>query len=509
MALGGEIGIGVLHGGHWTMVKRTAIVVHRWLGVALSVLFFLWFASGIGMMYWPFPAVTPEDRLERAPALDPSRITLSVADAAALVDIDPSDGQVRLHMFDGRPVYRFADRQGWQVVYADTGEEHVEASRAMRDRLASAWTGQPAHDARVDDVEDVDQWTVQAPLRTMRPLWKYSWPNGEQLYITEAGDIVQYTTTASRVGAYLGPIPHWFYFTPLRARQQLWSGVVIWASGMGTVAVILGLVAGVWTYSPSRRYRDEGQPASLPYRGFKRWHALIGLIVGVAAITWTFSGLLSMDPFPMAAGNVAATARDIGGRLRGETEIAAFAAKHPREALEQLTGRQVKELELASFAGEAVYLATLAGGETRIVPTAGEIREEFDRGRIIEIVKDAGPAGAAVETRIIDQYDRYYLDRDRRAPLPVVLALMHDREGTRLYIDPKTARIVGGYGGSQWVTRWIYHGLHSLNFPWLYNHRPLWDIVVIGFMFGGTALCVTSLVLAWQVLGRTIARPGR
>jgi hypothetical protein len=34
----------------------------------------------------------------------------------------------------------------------------------------------------------------------------------------------------------------------------------------------------------------------------------------------------------------------------------------------------------------------------------------------------------------------------------------------------------------------------------------LWDIVVISFMLGGTALCVTSLILAWGVLARNIAR---
>ena len=43
-----------------------------------------------------------------------------------------------------------------------------------------------------------------------------------------------------------------------------------------------------------------------------------------------------------------------------------------------------------------------------------------------------------------------------------------------------------------------------MNFPWLYNHRPAWDVVVAAFMFGGTALSVTSLVLAWQVLGRKL-----
>jgi hypothetical protein len=65
---------------------------------------------------------------------------------------------------------------------------------------------------------------------------------------------------------------------------------------------------------------------------------------------------------------------------------------------------------------------------------------------------------------------------------------------------------VGTYSSSDWVTRWLYHGLHSLDVPWLYNHRPAWDIVVITFMLGGTALAVTACVLAWQVLGRRLMR---
>jgi hypothetical protein len=99
------------------------------------------------------------------------------------------------------------------------------------------------------------------------------------------------------------------------------------------------------------------------------------------------------------------------------------------------------------------------------------------------------------------------LDRRRARPLPVVLVQLNDAARTRYYIDPKTARVVGSYNSGNWMTRWLYHGLHSLDFPWLYNYRPLWDIVVIVFMLGGTALCVTSLVLAWRVLGRTLRRP--
>jgi len=495
------------------MIKQAAIFVHRWLGVALCVLFLLWFPSGIGMMYWDFPSVTAGDRLDRSPALDPARIRLSPVDAYVASGLTQPPTQARVNTFDGRPVYRFRAGRGETIVDADTGERQAGASRELMERAAAAWTGQSANTAAVAPV-DVDQWTVQGSFRGLHPLWKYSWPNGEQVYVSEtSGEVVQYTTTASRLGAYLGPIPHWIYFTPLRKHQPQWSQFVIWTSGVGTCSAILGLVIAVWMYSPSKRYRYAGAPTSIPYRGQKRWHTILGLIFGVGAATWAFSGMLSMDPFPATRTGGPAGGRTVEGggipqALRGRLRLDGFARRGPREALEQLAGAAVKELELTSFAGEPVYLATIGQGDTRIVPIEGPPLESFDRQRIVDVVRKAAGTTGLAEIRVIEQYDRYYIDRRRQRPLPVILARLNDAEHTRYYIDPKTARVVGGYSSRNWVSRWLYHGLHSLDFPWLYNYRPLWDIVMIAFMLGGTAICVTSLILAWRVLGRSLARTG-
>ena len=490
------------------LLKRSAIVVHRWLGVSLCLVFLLWFPSGIGMMYWDFPRVTAANRLDRSPALDPSTVRLSPGEAYSTLGEVQAPAEIRLNTFDGRPVYRFQTGQGEHIVYADTGEEQLFVSNEMIQRVASAWTGQPVNAATVEAVEDVDQWTVGGALRTLRPLWKYSWPNGEQVYISgDSAEVVQYTTTASRLGAYLGPIPHWLYFTPLRKHPPEWSRVVIWSSGVGTFAAILGVTIGIWMYSPSKRYRNADVPTSIPYRGQKRWHTVLGLIFGVATATWAFSGMLSMDPFPARTGGPAGSDNGDGGipeALRGDGQMADFSAKHPREVLARLENLDVKELEFTMFAGEAAYLATLASGGTRIVPVVGDPDFEFDRRRIIDVVtKTAGPGGL-LGIGVIEQYDMYYLDRRRQRPLPVILARLNDPQHTRYYIDPKTARVVGAYSSRSWVNRWAYHGLHSLDFPWLYNYRPAWDIVVIAFMVGGTALCVTSLILAWRVLGRKL-----
>jgi hypothetical protein len=219
--------------------------------------------------------------------------------------------------------------------------------------------------------------------------------------------------------------------------------------------------------------------------------------------------MLSMDPLPASraggseAGAGAATSV-MPQALCGRPQLAALIGAHPRDVLARVAHLAVKELELASCAGEPVYLAHLGAGDTRIVALDGQVRAEFDHQRIVEIAAQAAAPIGLAEARVLNRYAVYYLDRPRQRPLPVILVRLKDADHTRYYIDPKTARVVGTYGSRSWIARWLYHGLHSLDFPWLYDHRPAWDIVVVTFMLGGSALVVTSLVLAWRVLGRTL-----
>ena len=505
------------------LLKRSLIFIHRWMGVALSLLFALWLCSGIVMMYWRFPDVTREDRLERSPVLRPERIQVAPEVAWAALSRNDRPGQVTLGNFDGRPVYRFGGgagargaegRDGGQTrVFADDGSQVKGIDSALIDRVAAAWAKQPLSSAKKESVEEVDQWTVGGQLRTLRPLYKYSFADGQQLYISgRDAEVMQYTTSASRFRAYLGAIPHWLYFTSLRQRQPVWFQVVVWTSGMGTIAAILGIIVALWMVSPSQKYRNAGAPTSIPYKGWKRWHAIIGLAFGIVTATWAFSGLLSMGPFEFVdrlAGNRAGkpAAVDIASALRGagDFEIASYSAKGPADAIASLgEGFQARELEFTRFGGEAVYIATDGAGATRIVPVHGATRSEFASDQVMNIVRKAA-GGALAELRVLRQYDAYYLDRTGRRPLPVVYARLNGESETRYYIDVKTGEVAGTYNSGNWVNRWLYHGLHSLDFPWLYNHRPLWDIIVIGLMLGGTAVCVTSLVLTWRVVKRKLA----
>ena len=118
-------------------------------------------------MYWDYPAVGTADRVAHAAPIDASKIQLSPAEAYAKLGVDDEAQSAQLNTFDGRPVYRFSGNNGEYIVYADTGEEQLEVSDAMVRRIAEAWTKQPVSAARVEDVTDVDQWTVQ--MRIARP----------------------------------------------------------------------------------------------------------------------------------------------------------------------------------------------------------------------------------------------------------------------------------------------------------------------------------------------------
>ena len=628
------------------------------------------------MMYWSFPGVSAEDRLDHSPKLDPAKIALSPTEAAEKLGMQANPTGIRLNSFGGRPVYRFGggggrgggNRGGGRIIYADTGEEQTSVSPEMLDQIASGWAGKPLAEATKISVEDVDQWTVAGQLRNLRPMYKYTWPDGQQVYLNgTTGEVVQYTTFWSRVAAHVSAIPHWVYYTPLRQNQPVWINFMIYSSLIGTVGAIVGMIVAVWMYSPKKAYRLEGQPTGIPYRGQKRWHWILGMVFGLATVTWTFSGLMSLGPFPLmqrltgttprngrlpqqqqqqtqqavqeqgqpqdvpdtqrgdgqrnngqradaqtargsaptngsqlstdgtatgqrrgagnggsgrrrgrgggrrgnrggegqasapgatapqvatnrgeggqptatpevvqaAASSAAGSAtpevqvakatdgnvqpaqnsrgrgggqQGIAGALRGRVRMTDFAAVHPRDLLMKVPQLDVRELEWTSFNSTPLFSANLAGGKSQFVSLDGALIDGFDRQQVIDIVKGAIPDMKGVEIKMLDQYDLYYLDRTRQRPLPVILVLMNDADRTRYYIDPKSARVVTTYNDRNWVNRWLYTGLHSLNFPFLYNHRPLWDIVVITFMVGGTALCVTSLVLAWRTLGRKLKR---
>jgi hypothetical protein len=113
---------------------------------------------------------------------------------------------------------------------------------------------------------------------------------------------------------------------------------------------------------------------------------------------------------------------------------------------------------------------------------------------------------AAADSTLLTAYDAYYYDRTRRKPLPVLRVRFADARQTWLYIDPRTSSIEARYTHRSRAERWLYQGLHDLDFPFLYWHRPAWDLTLIFLSLGGIALIVTSIVLAVKYLQKSAKR---
>ena len=103
----------------------------------------------------------------------------------------------------------------------------------------------------------------------------------------------------------------------------------------------------------------------------------------------------------------------------------------------------------------------------------------FDAAAMIEIARAAMPGVPVQDAVWLQEYDGYYYDPRASLALPVLRVRYADEHGTWLYLDPERGGIVQRSVRVSRLRRWLYQGLHSLDFPFLYFRRPLWDIVAI------------------------------
>lgn len=90
--------------------------------------------------------------------------------------------------------------------------------------------------------------------------------------------------------------------------------------------------------------------------------------------------------------------------------------------------------------------------------------------------------------------------------MPVLRIQYDDPQRTWLYLDPGRGGVVQRSESITRLRRWLYQGLHSLDFPFLYYKRPLWDIVVMLLSVGGRLLSATTLTPAWRRVVRHVRR---
>ncbi|MBM4205842.1 MAG: PepSY domain-containing protein [Gammaproteobacteria bacterium] len=484
-------------------VKRGLFVTHRWAGIVLCLFFAMWFSTGVVMMYVPFPGLSPAERFAGLQPLHAAQIKVGIETAYAASGLSAAPARIRMTNALGRPAYHFQPQDGsWVSVFADNGERLETVTPAQAQQAAERFRGgsRPAHLAR----NDIDQWTVSGSLSPFRPLHRVALHDaaGTELYIADrTGEVVRDTTEHERFWNWLGANLHWIYPFQLVRHRALWTDIVVWLSIAGTVLAITGITVGLLRWRVTRRYRNGRRS---PYQGWARWHHIAGLVAGVFVLTWIFSGLMSMNPwklFPSKSPPVDALMRYYGGDLNAK----AF-SRNLGDTLREHAS-VVKEIVWVRFAGRPYYVfyGTTGGSLLYAADVPGQGNARFAASELVNRSQSLMPDARMVQTEWLTQYDEYWYSREHRETsrtLPVLRVRFDDPAATWYHIDPQTGQVVERLMRANRLQRWLYNGMHSLDFGFLLRHRPAWDIVMIVLALMGFFLSVSGIVLGIRRLFR-------
>ena len=512
------------------LLIRGLTVIHRWVGLVFCLIFVAWFASGIVMIFHRMPEYSTDERLARLAPLEIEDVKLSPKEAYDAAGLTEMPQRAYISSYGSRAVYRFLVRRGWVSVYADDGAAFVPVDEQEAVGVAGDLFPDHRETARhLETITDPDQWTIGHPFRATGPLHKVALGDAANtvLYVArDTGEVMVKTDRASRFWGYIGPVLHWMYFRPLRV-QSIWSPLIIYGSIAGCVLCVLGLVIGVYRLSPRRRYK--GGTSLTPYAGWLRWHHYAGLLFGVVTFTFLLSGMLSMVPWNWSPGNGPDPTQAL--LIRGSRLSLNQFGLYPSDALRQFQQEfRPVEMEFRQFLGAPFYIAyeppqdpssiesvvSTYGSDgatlkSLLVNGAGDVTQVGELFNAEELLDAAGavmPDFRVTEAAWLTEYDAYYYGKGNDRRLPVLRVTFNDPDATSLYLDAHDGQLVQQEVRRTRLERWLYHSLHSLDFPWVYQRPWAWYPLMLLFSLGGLLLSLTSLVVATRYLRALFRRAG-
>lgn len=469
------------------VAKRWLYVTHRWIGIVTCLLFAIWFASGLVMIYVPYPSASQAERIAGQQPIDWQRVSI-LPQATA----DETPQSLVLEMRDTVPVWRIAH---W------TGERETLAATpgVVLPPVTASWAAQAAGrfaGMSVRSVEQIerDQWTVAGGFNPHRPLWKVALTDqaGTELYVSSGtGAIVQTTTRTARFWNWLGSVPHWIYPTIIRQDAGVWRQVVLWVSGPCIAAAVTGIWIGLLRTRIGRRRFRGGRMT--PYHGWMLWHHVAGLAGGLFLLTWIFSGWLSVDP------GYAFTSPDPDAKAE---QAYSASAPLPPVDLARLgalaTG--ARRATVSVHAGQALVTLDYADRPRRILSAASLTEASADRAAIERAARGLVPDGKLVRSDLLTAPDSYYYGIGTLPPLPVLRLKFDDPARTWLYIDPATGEGLQRLDSRRRAYRWLYDMLHKWDLTSLTLNRPLWDILLWTFSMFGLVTSISGVWIGWKRL---------
>lgn len=484
-------------------LKKIIISLHRYLGISLCVLFLVWFLSGFVMLYARFPYLENNEKLKQQTSLLESKFFIPVNSVYTALNEGDTMQSLRMEILYKRPVYRFTTTAGKiTTIYADNGEALKSIDLNFAKTIASDFYNKPISFEKAEIIHELDQWIPRTKFLSHMPIYRFTLndDDGTMMYVSGiSGEVIQLVTSQERFLAWLGPIPHWIYFRDLIINRPLWRQIIIWSSVLGSFMCLFGMIVGFIRMRKNKKNNASTLDFSPYKKRWFRWHHYTGFVFGLISFTWVFSGLLSMNPWKWSPDTELSEQESLiwQGKDIGFNNF----SLNPIEALKKSSLKDVKQIYSMQFQNQPYYVLLNSDNKSELIKANDTLSKAFNAfkfGEIKKAVVKINPEQTIIEQQILNEYDSYYYSKSKSKPLPVYKFKMNDTDNTWYYVNPQTSEVVYKYQKLSRLERWLYNGLHSLDFSWLLYKRPLWDIVVIVLLLGGTALTITGLVLSWK-----------
>jgi uncharacterized iron-regulated membrane protein len=506
-------------------MNRLLFLIHRWLGVALAIFMLLWFVSGLVIMYSSNISQGRDQQLAHAAPLQLEPGWLSFGEAwtrsadARAAEQSEKQGQAnravdiveaRLLRQGGQPLWLAEDVRGRRYAISALDGHLWRATPEDALKIATDWLIQ---EGRTEDAKAAQYVNTQEKIAVLRgqealaPFHRVSLQNalgGEVLISATSGEVLQVSNALERGTYWAGNWLHLFRFLDLAGWGGARNDVLLWSIALSLVACVTGLIVGWLRWRPGFLGKPTYKDGRVhPYRAFWfRWHFWAGLIGGIVATLWAFSGLL--NPLQSSLFSPAAPSREALGHYYGVGLPEKI--RDWRPALTIPEADEIVQLSWRRLDDDAVLLAHKANGE-RIVVDSGD----FSSDRLVSAAKRLTNTDASVgaQAERITDYDSYYYLRHRRGandrPLPALRVTLDDRAATQVYLDPVDGRLLLRTDRSRRQYRWLFSALHHWDIPGLYS-RPIWDIWMLVWLAFGLVLGVSSVVLGVKRLKITFLR---
>jgi len=190
--------------------------------------------------------------------------------------------------------------------------------------------------------------------------------------------------------------------------------------------------------------------------------------------------------------------------LAAETELTRRAHALDRESDRRQQGAfgSAREIELIQFMDAPFYRVQDQEGRT-VLLTADRgptLKEGFTESELHAAASAAMPGAREQDAVWLTSYDGYYYDRAGERPLPVLRVKYADADESWLYLSARDGGLLLRETASGRRVRWLYHGLHSLDFPGFYQAGWIWEAAMLTLCVGGLLLSMTSVIVGWRFL---------